>query len=61
MNDIFNARRLRLEQAVVDSALELSAHMGSDAFYLPVPNTSPSLFVALSSKRLSETLKGDAP
>ena len=45
MCELWNKRREKLEEALIEAALELSAHTGADAFQIPVPGTSPQLFV----------------
>ncbi len=45
MNDIWNARRIRLEKAVIDAALDLFKHTGSVAFKVSIPNTRPEVFI----------------
>ena len=45
MNDIWNARREKLEQVIIEAALELFEHTGSGAFKIPIKGTSPSVYI----------------
>lgn len=45
-DEIWNARRIKLEDAVVLAALNLTNHMGCGGFCTPVPDTKPAIFVA---------------
>jgi hypothetical protein len=48
MTDDLNARRkAALQRVITDAALDLFAETGSAAFLLPIPNTTPQLYVAV--------------
>lgn len=47
MTDIWDARRKQLERALIDAALGLTQHTGADALVVPVPNTSPPVYIAV--------------
>lgn len=48
-DDIWDARRQKLEKELARAALELSAHTGASAFMLPLDSTTPALYVAVGS------------
>jgi NAD(P)H-nitrite reductase large subunit len=50
MTDDLNARRkAALQRVITDAALDLFEHTGSSAFMLPIPGTTPPLYVAVGT------------
>jgi hypothetical protein len=50
MTDDLNARRkAALQRVITDAALDLFAETGSAAFLLPIPGTTPPLYVAVGT------------
>jgi hypothetical protein len=49
----------RLEQALLKAAFELTAATGSLAFSIPVPNTTPKLYVCLGESEEIRVLLDD--
>lgn len=50
MNEIWEARREQLVEALKQAALDLSAHTGSAALMVEVSGTTPKTFVALGTQ-----------
>lgn len=46
VRDMQTAKRELLETAVIQAALNLFAYTGATSFKLPVPHTTPQLYVA---------------
>lgn len=51
----------RLEQQLIQAALDWNLEAGSDAFAIPVPNTSPPLYVAFGTAENILALVGPHP
>ncbi len=49
-NEIFAARRAQLEAALQKAALDLTGHTGSAGCLIPIPNTSPPLYIVVGDK-----------
>ena len=45
MDELWDARRKKLESVIIETALNLFEHTGSGAFKLPIKKTEPELFV----------------
>ncbi len=52
MNDIWNAKRKKLEKDLIDVALNLFQHTGSVGFKIPIPNTQPKVFIVAGDERI---------
>ena len=48
MDDLWNKRQEQLQKALVDAALAFAEYTGMHRFSVPVPNTSPQLWVSLT-------------
>jgi hypothetical protein len=49
-NEIWNKRRERLEDNLVNAALELMAHTGANSGMIPIKDTTPELVVFIGEK-----------
>lgn len=57
-DDLYAARRKKLEQALIDAALELSRFTNTAGHLIPIPDTSPQLYVVLGTKETVVMLAG---
>ena len=56
-DEIWNKNRERLENELVDDALNLFSHMGrAGACKIPIPNTSPQVFIVVGDDRAIKSL-----
>ena len=46
-DELHDRRRVALEQALVSAALKLLRHTGAHSFQIPIPDTTPKLFVCV--------------
>lgn len=51
IDEVWDARRKKLEAALVDAALELAAHHSAHGFTIPVPGTTPVIVVTLGQQK----------
>lgn len=56
MCEIWNAKRIKIEEKVVKTVLELFEHTGSGALLLPVSGTTPKLYIVAGDREAIQTL-----
>lgn len=56
MSEANAARRRALERVLKESALDLFQQTGSAAYMLPIPGTTPQLYVAVGEREQVEQL-----
>jgi len=59
-DEIWNKKREMLENELKDDALDLFSHMGgAGACKIPIPNTSPQVFIVVGDERAIKSLSGN--
>jgi hypothetical protein len=58
MDELWEAKRKKLEKDLIDVAFDLMAFTGTSSIAVPVPNTSPVVYVAVGEAGKIKSLLG---